>query len=104
MSTRFCKNANSTAWLSQKPIVLPESQRLVVISGLTTEAARAGSELGGQCTLGQWLDESPLLCNLRGLRQTTIEGYRRVLDLHVSSSLRESALGEILPRQLNALY
>jgi len=73
------------------------------MSDLTTEAPLE-EEFGGRCTLGDWLDEWLGLCSLRGLRQTTIEGYRRVLELYVSSSLRESGLGDIQPRQLNALY
>jgi integrase len=45
-----------------------------------------------------------LLCRVRGLRPTTVEGYRRVLDFYVPRSLREAVLGDVSPQQLNALY
>lgn len=73
------------------------------MSDLTTEASE-GVGFDVECKLGCWLEEWLALCSLRGLRQTTIEGYRRILDLYVAPSLRESPLGDIRPRQLNALY
>jgi len=57
-----------------------------------------------ELTLGQWLEEWLALCKVRGLRPTTIEGYRRVLDLYVPGQLRTTALGAVRPRQLNELY
>jgi integrase len=59
---------------------------------------------GARCTLGEWLEEWLGLCQLRGLRPTTIEGYRRVLTLYVPLKLRAALLNDLQPRQLNALY
>ena len=73
------------------------------MSNLTTELVE-GVELSGEWTFGRWLEEWLTLCRIRGLRQTTIEGYRRVIDLYIAPSLSDAVLGDIRPRQLNALY
>lgn len=76
------------------------------MSYLTTPiSADAGvDDCGSNCTLGDWLEEWLTLCHVRGLRPTTVQGYRRVLDLYLPVALRETALGDVQPQQLNALY
>lgn len=55
-------------------------------------------------TLGDWLEEWLALCRVRGLRRTSIQGYRRVLELYVPAALRETDLASIRPQHLNGLY
>jgi integrase len=75
------------------------------MSEMTTSWVDAEDGLSeDQSTLGEWLDRWLALCSVRGLRQTTVEGYRRVLELYVPGALRETALGELRPQHLNALY
>lgn len=74
------------------------------MSSPTTEGPAGLIDCGTECTLGRWLEEWLTLCSQRGLRPTTIEGYRRIINLYIAPSLRETLLGDIRPRQLNALY
>jgi integrase len=76
------------------------------VSYLTTNspAARQDGAARAPLALGEWLEEWLALCHVRGLRRTTIEGYRRVLAFYVPRSLCETPLGDIRARELNALY
>src|SRR2546423_15206668 len=69
---------------------------------LTTISSAEASE--DHSTLGDWLEEWLGLCEVRGLRQTTIEGYRRGLDLYLPASLKEDRIGDLRPPDVNALY
>jgi integrase len=73
---------------------------------LTTEVQTlsAPDVLEAQPTLGDWLEEWLGLCEVRGLRQTTIVGYRRVLDFYLPAPLKETRIGDLRPRELNVLY
>jgi integrase len=41
---------------------------------------------------------------LRGLRETTVASYRTMIDLHVDHDLAATALANVTPTMLNALY
>jgi integrase len=74
------------------------------MSPVTTHAQLGDQPGVAERTLGEWLEEWLALCSVRGLRRTSIEGYRRVLKLYVPSGLRETGLSDVRPQQLNALY
>jgi integrase len=75
-----------------------------MLSDKASDGQMRASSIDGEVTFGGWLRDWLNLCVVRGLRPTTVDGYRGVIRLYVPEELLARPLPEIRPTDLNALY